>query len=587
MSALAKAAVAYAERGWHVFPLAPREKAPLGRLVPRGFLQASAEREQVRAWWAAEPQANIGLVPGPSGFVVLDVDGPEGEQAAIRLGLYAEPTLAATTGRADGGRHLYFRHPGGVIPNGKLAPKLDIRADAGYVVAPPSIHPTGTPYRWEGKLADLLDLPADLVAPVRGASFVPAPASGQRPASALVFAGTGEGGRNDALTRYAARLLSRALPLDEITVLLLAVNAEHCTPPLSEDEVRAIVASMAKTHARRTGEPVVQSAAPAPVEAEPEQTPDALAAVQTQGALALLSRDTAQAVRWNWPDVHQLVGPMYPGDLIVVGALSGSGKTTLMRNQADAWEQAGVSVLYLPLEVDAEVMRLQWAAQRCGFPLPAVMRNEWHRLPEGAREELAGALDDLSTSRCLHFVPDRRVTVGSLARWIAWGREHVHARLVVIDHFHRMSFGQGGDGYRIAVTEAARHLKDTAREHGVTIVATAQLNRTTDPLDPFRPPTPARIKESAGLMEEADVLLMLSRVLKATVSPAELKELGLGRIDEQQIADPTAMRVTCRKHRLDATVWNKSARLVVRDGRVWSVTTREPAAAWYEREAEA
>ena len=582
MSRLGHAAVKYAERGWAVFPLAPRAKHPLGSLVPRGFLEASTDPAVVAAWWAREPEANIGLVPGRSGFLVVDVDGPDGEAHAVTLGCYAEPTMAVTTGRADGGRHLYFRHPGGEVPNLKLAPKLDVRADGGYVVAPPSIHPSGAVYRWEGRVDDLRDVPHDVV---RALTAPPASAPGGMAARDLPTTQIIAGGRNHALTAYAARLLSRAMPLDEIVALVQALNATNCKPPLPRDEVDALVRSMARTHTRRTGEPVVASL-PAPATVE-RPTASALADAQTKGALALLDRDMSNAVAWAWSDLAQMAGPMVPGDLVVIGALSGAGKTTLMRNQADAWESARVPVLYLPLEIDAEVCRVQWAAQRCGFPIQHVVRNEWHRLPEGAREELAGVVDELGRSAYLHFVPDRRVSVASLLTWVTWGIEQFGARVVVIDHFHRMEFGGASDAYRIAVTEAARQLKDMGRTKGVTIVATAQLNRVADPMDVFTPPVPARIKESAGLFEEADVNLMLSRVLKATVQKQQIADLKLGRIEEHDIADPSVMRVTCRKHRLDATVWNKSVKLTVRDGRIFGLSKRETTPHWYEREAEA
>jgi hypothetical protein len=62
-------------------------KHPLGALVPHGVKDATCNRARVLAWWTRHPQANIGLATGYR-FDVLDVDGPEGEQA-IR-------TLAAT-----------------------------------------------------------------------------------------------------------------------------------------------------------------------------------------------------------------------------------------------------------------------------------------------------------------------------------------------------------------------------------------------------------------------------------------------------------------------------------------------------------
>ena len=82
-SDLLDAAIEYATRGCPVLPLLPGEKRPHGRLVPHGLKDASTDPEQIRAWWTAEPTANIGLRTGEH-FDVLDVDGDEGWRSLAR-----------------------------------------------------------------------------------------------------------------------------------------------------------------------------------------------------------------------------------------------------------------------------------------------------------------------------------------------------------------------------------------------------------------------------------------------------------------------------------------------------------------------
>lgn len=167
-------ALRYADQSWPVFPLHSVKdgQCSCGRAActnnagkhPRtanGLKDASSDPKTVEAWWRKWPDANIGLVPGQAGLLVVDVDGDEGEAAAVRLGLLAEPSLSVLTSR---GRHLYFRHPGGKYGNKVLAPKLDLRADAGYVLLPPSTHRSGTQYRWLGCVKDAKRLPASVVA---------------------------------------------------------------------------------------------------------------------------------------------------------------------------------------------------------------------------------------------------------------------------------------------------------------------------------------------------------------------------------------------------------------------------------------
>jgi hypothetical protein len=111
---------------------------------------ATTDEQKIRAWWRSWPDANIGLVMGGEPrLVAVDVDGPEGRATLARLeqqhGSLPE-TLTSRSGRVDGGEHRFFRVPAGLdlrkIKNragkaGGPMPKVDIRAEAGQVVAPP------------------------------------------------------------------------------------------------------------------------------------------------------------------------------------------------------------------------------------------------------------------------------------------------------------------------------------------------------------------------------------------------------------------------------------------------------------------
>lgn len=162
------AALAYAARGWRVFPAfeigadgrcacGKKQCADAGKhpRTPHGFKNASANPAQIRAWWTEWPDANVAIATGAvSGLVVVDVDVHKGGDAGLdalerRLGALP-PTCTARTGH--GGRHLYFAHPGdgGAIQNAVDVlgvTGVDIRGDGGYVVAPPSRNVGGL-YSW-------------------------------------------------------------------------------------------------------------------------------------------------------------------------------------------------------------------------------------------------------------------------------------------------------------------------------------------------------------------------------------------------------------------------------------------------------
>jgi len=145
-----KAALAYAEAGWSVVPMAPHGKQPL---IPwMEFQERRAGADEIRSWFERWPDANIAVVTGAiSGIVVLDIDPRHGGEASLKL-LEDEvgpipSTMEALTG--GGGRHLYFAYPGQTVRNrAGLRPGIDLRGDGGVIVVPPSMHPSGRRYTW-------------------------------------------------------------------------------------------------------------------------------------------------------------------------------------------------------------------------------------------------------------------------------------------------------------------------------------------------------------------------------------------------------------------------------------------------------
>lgn len=162
------AAMGYAARGWPVFPLAVRGKMPMipKREGGRGYLDATTHRGTVIEWWTRWPCANIGVATG-HGFDVLDVDPKNGGDESLAA-LVAQhgplpATVEASTG--GGGRHVLFRPDARVrCSAGRLGHGLDVRGRGGYVVAPPSVHPSGRRYRWVVRDVPLAPWPPWLLA---------------------------------------------------------------------------------------------------------------------------------------------------------------------------------------------------------------------------------------------------------------------------------------------------------------------------------------------------------------------------------------------------------------------------------------
>src|ERR1700690_126942 len=140
-------ALKYLRMGLSIIPLKSRGKEPL--IKWQEYQTRKATEEEIKKWWTVAPNANIGIITGKlSGLAVIDLDGPEGLASALELGL--ESTVTSLTGR---GKQLWYQNNEVLKNSVKTLPGLDVRAEGGYVVSPPSIHPNGKRYRFISPLA--------------------------------------------------------------------------------------------------------------------------------------------------------------------------------------------------------------------------------------------------------------------------------------------------------------------------------------------------------------------------------------------------------------------------------------------------
>ncbi len=235
----------YADHGWPVIPLhsAPDGvcscrkgvacdspgKHPRIRTGPRHGA-ASTEADEVGEWFAKWPDANVGVVTGlASGLVVIDVDPRhEGELTLRRLESEHGPLpLTVTSATGGGGKHFLFSHPGEKVKTsaGDVGRGVDVRADGGMIVVPPSVHASGAQYEWVTPPTQLLaELPRWVLT---------APKPGADPSAKWIT----EGGRRTALLSYAGQLRWQGLSRGEILPQLRTMNQQRCRPPLLDDEV--------------------------------------------------------------------------------------------------------------------------------------------------------------------------------------------------------------------------------------------------------------------------------------------------------------------------------------------------------------
>lgn len=262
-----RAALAYAGRlGWPVFPV--NGKLPVGFLVPHGVKDATTDAATIADWWTRCPRAGIAVATGkPMGFVV-DVDPRNGGTETIadlerKFGPLPITPRAITGG---GGVHYVFRHPGGKL-RGKLGPGVDVKGAGGYIVAAPSVHPSGNRYAWAHDAHPLRcavgEAPAWLLARlrIRALAFAAKPISVPTDVdiraveylAKLDPAISGAGGHMATFRAALALVRGFALTPSRALQILACHYNPRCQPPWSEAELAHKVESAAGAHSTPNG----------------------------------------------------------------------------------------------------------------------------------------------------------------------------------------------------------------------------------------------------------------------------------------------------------------------------------------------
>lgn len=254
MTPLGQAAIALGGKGVRVFPCWPRRKEPA---IRDNLRLAAIDPTIIGRCWGEQGTYNIGIATGPgSGVWVLDLDGLEHERwlRALEADHGAlPPTVEVITGA---GRHLYFKWPAGEsIRNVQDRDDMpDVRGQGGYVLAPPSVHPSGRVYAWSVDSGDhFADAPDWLLLRVTRRESVAGEPIAAPPEAWRSFVDDRFDGshRGWAIAKLAGLLLRRYLDPFVALSLCRLFNESRCVEPLEDIEVTRIVNRIAAREAER------------------------------------------------------------------------------------------------------------------------------------------------------------------------------------------------------------------------------------------------------------------------------------------------------------------------------------------------
>jgi putative DNA primase/helicase len=332
MTSLRTAAAKYASLGYAIIPVhwiredgscscgdwscTKPGKHPIGK---HGASDPILDAETATRQWEELPHANIGIVAGPTGWLIVDIDSEQARDHFKSIADYetVEAMRNAPISKTGKGWHFVFlddeRAYSPSVGTGQDT-GIDIRAGVSFIVAPPSTHVSGHQYSWINATP-----PFDAPQPTRWLrNYIETRRTNERTIidDDLII---NEGSRNKTMLELGGTMRRRGFNEDEIREALTRANNRVNNPPLPAHEISSIAHSLA-TYA-------------------PSDVPTSLE-IATTSSDALINRMRAlnthdlvttdpDPISWVWDDY------LAPGTLNMLHGDGGLGKSYLSLKLAE------------------------------------------------------------------------------------------------------------------------------------------------------------------------------------------------------------------------------------------------------------
>lgn len=314
--------------------------------------------------------------------------------------------------------------------------------------------------------------------------------------------------------------------------------------------------------------------------------PVVIASDQVAEALMALDRDPATVMRWPFPELDALTGPLAPGNVWFLCAASGGGKTTYVSSVIDLWQSAGKRIYVMALETRAYEFRTYLACMATGVHPGDALSGEMLKLPKGhpTRINLREALHEQTRKPFVDRVmvsTTRAIDLAGLEQGLKEAKAF-NADVVIVDHIDHID-SEGTNLYAEAKKINHRALR-MAQDNGLLLLFTSQLNMSGskgDYLAKYLPPKDEHVLFGGLKRQVATGMIGLYRPIRVRREDesedeyvAAIKDARRGG-DVAGALEPNTMGVVAMKLRNYGDREGRKALLAVRHGRVYDLPERD------------
>jgi KaiC/GvpD/RAD55 family RecA-like ATPase len=491
-------------KGWSVIPVGLDKKPTITGW--KEYQNRLPTEEEVSKW---PNSAGMALITGKvSDLVVVDADSEKGVSWCLSNGF--NTPLQAVSGRDGVGRHFYFRHPGVPVKTvAGIAEHVDIRGDGGYIIAPPSMHASGRPYRWVNGLGAVppifpIDkLPKLCYTPSTGEKITPAIKSESERLSNVEKA-------LKALSQKRVEdydsWLKVGMALREFgTVgLRLWIDWSKRSPKYDESVLLSKWPTFGATGAVTAGTIIAwakeDSGGVISNESTPVFIPTSLGLSDHRNKL--FSATGRAEFTTGFKLLDKFVW-LRRGEITTIAARTGIGKTSIAIKIACELCKQGKRVLFFTTEMSSDTIIERFISVLSGISTSAGKLGDFTDSDRSAIERAYAELESFGDriQICDKTSPNIRQV-----RTVA---ETAKPEVIIFDHIQHIG-GATGDA-RTDISSFIRGLKDVARENDCPILALSQIRRLgKDKQGKEQEPGLTDLKESGTIEEESAHVIILS-----------------------------------------------------------------------------
>lgn len=208
---------------------------------------------------------------------------------------------------------------------------------------------------------------------------------------------------------------------------------------------------------------------------------------------------------FSWIDKR---GGFQNGDFIVIAGASSMGKTSCALSIALNMLLHGEPIAYYSMEMQHYQLTARLLSMRTGVISSNIL---YKHLSDEEMGRVNAAAPELEQKNCLYYDDESTTSIDAIIASIRSLHLKYKIHGAFIDYLQIVKLSQNNGRDESALAEAARRLKNTAKELDIWICALSQLNRKNDGMNDDPMPTMDRLRGSGQIAEAADTVILLYR----------------------------------------------------------------------------